>query len=116
MSNSVGEPYISIIVPAFNEEESLAPLVEEIHGALKGHRYCYEIIIVDDGSIDGSREFLDDLAEKDKNCKVIHLRRNCGQTAAMMAGIDREISGLSGFITHWWRQLFAPQGNRSVIH
>jgi len=55
----------------------------------QGHHYCYEVIIVDDGSIDGSREFLDDLAEKDKNCKIIYLRRNCGQTAAMMAGIDR---------------------------
>jgi glycosyltransferase involved in cell wall biosynthesis len=88
MSNSAGEPYISIIVPAFNEVESLGQLVEEIHDVLKRHHYCYEIIIVNDGSIDGSREFLDDLAEKNKNCKIIHLRRNCGQTAAMMAGID----------------------------
>ncbi|MBN1307861.1 MAG: glycosyltransferase family 2 protein [Chitinispirillaceae bacterium] len=89
MSTNAGEPYISVIVPAFNEAASLPPLVEEIRGALKGHAYCYEIIIVNDGSIDNSREFLDDLAEKDKNCKVIHLRKNCGQTAAMMAGIDR---------------------------
>jgi glycosyltransferase involved in cell wall biosynthesis len=88
MSNSANDPYISIIVPAFNEAESLEKLVEEIRSVLKEHHYYFEIIIVNDGSIDNSREFLDALAEKDKNCKIIHLRRNCGQTAAMMAGID----------------------------
>ncbi len=89
MSNSTSEPYISIIIPAFNEAQSLPPLIEEIHAAMKGHTYLYEVILVNDGSIDGSRELLDDCAEKDKRCKVIHLRRNSGQTAAMMAGIDR---------------------------
>ena len=88
MSNSINDPYISIIVPAFNEAESLEKLVEEIRSVLKGHHYYFEVIIVNDGSIDNSREFLDALAEKDKDCKIIHLRRNCGQTAAMMAGID----------------------------
>ena len=56
MSNTSIEPYISIIVPAYNEAESLPVLINEIHCAMKGHTYAYEVIIVDDGSIDGSRE------------------------------------------------------------
>lgn len=50
--------------------------------------YSFEVIFINDGSIDRSKERLDELAEKDKRFKAIHLKRNFGQTAAMMAGID----------------------------
>jgi glycosyltransferase involved in cell wall biosynthesis len=88
MSNSVNKPYISVIIPSFNEIQSLPVLMGELQIALKGHHYTFEIIIVNDGSIDGTREYLDQLAENDKSVKVIHLRKNSGQTSAMMAGID----------------------------
>jgi glycosyltransferase involved in cell wall biosynthesis len=55
---------------------------------LKHGAHLYEMVIVNDGSTDGTGERLDEIAESDPLCKVIHLRRNSGQTAAMMAGID----------------------------
>ncbi len=88
MPNSINEPYISIIIPAYNEAASLPELINEIHEVMRKHSYAYELIIVNDGSVDDSRELLDDLASKDRLCRIIHLRRNSGQTAAMMAGID----------------------------
>ena len=88
MTNSEKDPYISIIVPAFNEAESLPELVDELSAAMKGLQYRYELIIVNDGSTDHTREYLDELAGKDFKIKVIHLRTNSGQTTAMMAGID----------------------------
>jgi len=88
MHNNTPEPYISILIPTFNELHSLPLLVDEIRTVFSDLHYTYEIIIIDDGSNDGSRELLDALAEKDKLCKTIHLRRNSGQTAALMAGID----------------------------
>lgn len=82
------EPYISVIIPAFNEISSIPELLREITEALTAHHYLYEIIIINDGSNDGSREYLDELAGRDKMAKVIHLKKNSGQTAALMAGID----------------------------
>ena len=73
MSNTTNDPYISIIVPAFNEISSLPELIDEITGAMEGHRY--EMIIVNDGSTDGTREYLDELAEKKRQVKIIHLRK-----------------------------------------
>jgi glycosyltransferase involved in cell wall biosynthesis len=89
MSNAGDTPYISTVIPSFNEAESLPILVEEIHSVMREHNYTYEIVIVNDGSTDDTRPFLDTLALTDKKCGIIHLRKNSGQTAAMMAGIDR---------------------------
>jgi len=88
MTISYCDPYISVLVPAYNEAESLPLLIDEISAVMKSHNYSYEMIIVNDGSTDTSREFLDNVASQNKNVKVIHFRRNSGQTAAMMAGID----------------------------
>ncbi|MBN1760252.1 MAG: glycosyltransferase family 2 protein [Chitinispirillaceae bacterium] len=88
MTDSEKNPYISVIVPAYDEAASLPILVEELSAAMTGHQYRYEVIIVNDGSTDSTRGYLDELAGKDHKIKVIHLRKNSGQTAAMMAGID----------------------------
>ena len=79
---------ISIVVPIFNEEENIPVLCETIRTALDGSGIDYEVILCDDGSLDGSFERLAAEARSDSRFKVIRLRRNFGQTAAMAAGFD----------------------------
>jgi glycosyltransferase involved in cell wall biosynthesis len=79
---------ISVTVPIFNEVDSIVPLYTQVSTVLVEIGVPWELILVNDGSTDGSAAVLDKLAETDMNVKVVHLRRNFGQTAAMMAGID----------------------------
>ncbi len=79
---------LSIILPVYNEVGNLDILYRELMTVLGGAPYEYEIIAVDDGSKDGSRDTLDALAARDSRFKVIHFRKNYGQTAALAAGID----------------------------
>jgi glycosyltransferase involved in cell wall biosynthesis len=79
---------ISVVIPVFNEQESLPSLHAGLHQVLSGMGRSYEIIYVDDGSSDGSLEVLQGLAAKDPQVTVIQLRRNFGQTAAISAGMD----------------------------
>jgi glycosyltransferase involved in cell wall biosynthesis len=78
---------LSITIPLFNEEENIQPLHERLVRELEALARPFEIILVNDGSSDGSERILDALAAKDPRVKVVHFRRNFGQTAAMMAGI-----------------------------
>ena len=78
-------PYISLIVPVFDEEDNLNPLHERIQEALVD--LDFEVIYINDGSQDRSADILDDIAQKDNRAKVIHFVRNYGQTAALTAGI-----------------------------
>jgi glycosyltransferase involved in cell wall biosynthesis len=80
---------ISLTVPVYNEREALTPLFEKVQRVMRAHYgHDWEIIFVNDGSHDGSEKLLDDLAAKNPEVKVVHFRRNFGQTAAMMAGFD----------------------------
>lgn len=79
---------ISITIPIFNEKENLPLLYKEIDQVMIELARPYEIIFVNDGSTDGSRRILQDLATQDPHVKVINFQRNFGQTAAMMAGFD----------------------------
>jgi glycosyltransferase involved in cell wall biosynthesis len=79
---------ISITVPIYNEKESIALLYERVKAALQNLGRPWELVLVNDGSHDGSADALDRLAATDSRVKVIHFRRNYGQTAAMMAGFD----------------------------
>ena len=80
---------LSVIVPVYNEEENLYPFYEGVVTVMDREKYRYEIIFVNDGSTDRSAEILTSLAKRnDPQCKVIHFRKNFGQTAAMMAGLD----------------------------
>ena len=85
---AAGAPELSIILPAFNEEESVGPLYEETVRALAPLDLPFEIIFVDDGSKDATFARCAALAAADPRVKVIKFRRNCGQTAAMVAGIE----------------------------
>ena len=80
--------YLSVVVPVYNEYENIPLLYDEVIKALKDIE-SWELILVDDGSKDNSLEALKEIAAKDtEHVKVIGLRRNFGQTAAIAAGID----------------------------
>lgn len=79
---------ISITIPIYNEHEAIIPLFTKIREVMDRLGKLYEVIFVNDGSQDGSAEVLDQLAKAYPQAKVIHFRRNFGQTAAMMAGFD----------------------------
>ncbi len=79
---------LSVVIPVFNEEESLPRLLAEIHAALDPTGLTYEMVCVDDGSSDRSFAVLEGLAAEDPNLVVVQFRRNFGQTAAMQAGLD----------------------------
>ncbi|MFT4570534.1 MAG: glycosyltransferase involved in cell wall biosynthesis [Hyphomicrobiaceae bacterium] len=78
---------ISVVLPVFNEVENIEPLHAEITEVLEPMGRSYEVIYVDDGSTDGSRELLTDLHERDPHVRTILFRRNFGQTAAVAAGL-----------------------------
>lgn len=80
---------LSVIIPAYNEEESLGFLYQQLVESLDPLGIAYEIILVDDGSRDRTFERLAELAAADPRIRVIKLRRNYGQTPAMVAGIDQ---------------------------
>jgi glycosyltransferase involved in cell wall biosynthesis len=77
---------LSIVIPIHNEEHSLLPLYDRLSSVLDQLRRPYEILFVDDASTDRSFELLANLVETDGRLKVIRLRRNFGQTAALSAG------------------------------
>ncbi len=81
-------PDISVFLPVYDEEPNLRLLHEKLDEALRRLGRTAEIIYVDDGSRDGSLNILRELAQKDARVRVVALRRNYGQTAAMAAGID----------------------------
>jgi glycosyltransferase involved in cell wall biosynthesis len=78
---------LSITIPVYNEELNIRPLYERVVAALEPLGKPFEIVLVNDGSGDGTERELDALARADPRVKVVHFRRNFGQTAAMMAGI-----------------------------
>lgn len=80
--------YLSIVVPLYNEEESVAKLLETILEVGNEFDFDYEIIFVDDGSEDGTWEIIEHLKQTTPQLRAIKLRRNYGQTSAMVAGFD----------------------------
>lgn len=80
--------HISVVIPIFNEEESLPVLHGEISAALGGMGVPWEVVYVDDFSTDSSLEVMLALREQDPHIRIIRFRRNFGQTAAMSAGFD----------------------------
>jgi glycosyltransferase involved in cell wall biosynthesis len=80
---------LSLVVPVYNEEENLHRLFDAIREALDPLPRTWEVVFVDDGSIDGSLDVLSELAEIDpQHIRVVSFRRNFGQTAAIVAGLD----------------------------
>jgi glycosyltransferase involved in cell wall biosynthesis len=79
-------PRLSVVVPIYNERDNVAPLHEALSHALQLYGRSYEMVFVDDGSADGTRDVLRELAAADPRLRLVFFRRNYGQTAAMAAG------------------------------
>lgn len=86
--NPKEHPTLSIVIPVFNEEKNLPELYEEIKHSCEKLDLSYKIIFVDDGSWDSSFPVLRSIQKEDLKVKVIRLRKNFGQTAALSAGFD----------------------------
>lgn len=82
------KPEVSVVIPIYNEEQSIPHLYEELNGVMESLNRPYEVITIDDGSRDASFAKLRDIHEADPRWRVITFRRNFGQTAAMQAGFD----------------------------
>lgn len=80
---------VSIIIPFYNEEDNILPLIDEVQQAMDAFEMPWELVLVDDGSVDDTLERMEEAREKyGKHVHVVELMRNFGQTAAMQAGID----------------------------
>jgi glycosyltransferase involved in cell wall biosynthesis len=79
--------YLSIIIPVYNEEENIPLLHANIDRVMSTQDFSYEIVYVDDGSTDGTFPRLRQIAPRDSHVRVVRLRRNFGQTAAIAAGV-----------------------------
>ncbi|MBM3787785.1 MAG: glycosyltransferase family 2 protein [Acidobacteria bacterium] len=88
------QPALSIVIPIHNEEPAILPLYDRLTAVLEEIGRTYEIIFIDDASTDRSFDLLANLVETDARLKVIRLRRNFGQTAALAAGFDEAIGGV----------------------
>jgi glycosyltransferase involved in cell wall biosynthesis len=79
---------ISVVVPLFNEDESLPELVEWIDRVMSANNFSYEVILIDDGSTDNSWNVVEDIKKGNKNIRGIKFRRNYGKSAALNVGFD----------------------------
>lgn len=79
---------LSVVAPVFNEAPNIRPLYDQVTSSLDGVVEDYEIVLVDDGSTDGSYEIMRELHEADPRVVVVRFRRNFGQSAAFAAGFD----------------------------
>ena len=113
---SFKSPFLSIVLPVFNENAVLRRLIDSLTESLRELGHEYEILFVNDGSTDGSDKRLDRLAEQNSHIKVIHLSRNFGHQSAVHAGLvhangdavivmdsdmQDEPGCLADFIEHW---------------
>ncbi|HSS76849.1 MAG TPA: glycosyltransferase family 2 protein [Thermoanaerobaculia bacterium] len=87
-------PEISVVIPVFNEEKNLPLLAAELQGVLPALGRSHEVIFVDDGSTDDSFEALCKLARQDSAVRIVRLRRNTGQSAALAAGFRAAQGGI----------------------
>jgi dolichol-phosphate mannosyltransferase len=79
-------PYLSLVIPCYNEEENIAALLSRVGGALAGIGKPFEVIVVDDGSTDRSPHLLDDAMRQYPWLRILRLSKNSGQSAAFEAG------------------------------
>lgn len=79
---------ISVVIPLFNEDESIGELYQWIVQVMDEHNYSFEVVFVDDGSTDRSWEVIREMAREDERVKAIHFRRNHGKSAGLNVGFE----------------------------
>src|SRR4030042_3324097 len=89
-------PTLSVVVPVYNEEGNLPVLIPKLTGVLKDLGYSYEMILVDDGSSDGSQRILREMAPQTPCLRILRLRENRGLSTALMAGMREARGGKQG--------------------
>lgn len=82
----IGNPYLSVVIPVYNEADSLRELERELREVLAGLRLSWEVLFIDDGSNDGSPKIMEELRRAHDNVRVLRFQSNRGQTAAFAAG------------------------------
>jgi glycosyltransferase involved in cell wall biosynthesis len=85
----VTQPQLTLVIPAYNEAESIPPLLEEIRGVCDGNGITYEVIVMDDGSTDGTFDRVREANLRDARVHGVRFRRNCGKAAALAEGFRR---------------------------
>ncbi len=97
-------PRLSVVIPLHNEASTLEELYKRVRSSVETLDYTWELVLVNDGSSDATPRILDSLFANDARVTVVHLRRNYGQTAALMAGFDHArgeiIVSLDGDLQH----------------
>jgi len=120
----MNRPYLSIVVPLYNEQEVIPELVKQLFSVCESLNKSFEIVFVDDGSKDRTSELLREAAQKDKRIRVIRFSRNFGHQAAFNAGIDvasgELVLTMDGDLQHPPRLIpdfvkYAEEGNDIVI-
>lgn len=91
-------PHLSLVVPLFNEESMIQPLVDRLHGAFEALGSTYEVILVNDGSTDDTALLIDQVAHKNPWFIGVHLSRNFGHQAAVSAGLETASGEYVGII------------------
>lgn len=85
---------ISVVIPLFNEEESLQELADWIVRVMDAHNYSYEVLFIDDGSNDASWEIVENISKQNPNIKGIKFRRNYGKSAALHVGFQQTVGNV----------------------
>lgn len=80
--------YVSVVVPVWDEKDNLVPLLGELLEVLDGLQQTFEVLLVDDGSSDGSAAVMDGLAASDRRVLALHFDRHYGQSAALLCGVQ----------------------------
>ncbi len=83
------QPYISLLIPLYNEVESIPEMYAQCTAACTAIGRPFELLFIDDGSRDGSAQALDNLVQQDPRVRVVHFRRNFGKSSALAAGFER---------------------------
>jgi len=83
------QPYISLLIPLYNEVESIPEMYAQCTAACTATGQPFELLFIDDGSRDGSAQALDNLVQHDPRVRVVHFRRNFGKSSALAAGFER---------------------------
>lgn len=93
-SRSASNERISIVIPLYNEDESIKPLYSQIRRVFENSRRPYEIVFVDDGSTDSSLQKIKEICRMDKRCKYISFQKNYGKSAALQMGFKAATGGI----------------------